>query len=125
MTDSERGQNPKHETEIPLRERPIEEVAGVLQDVLGQALVAYAIDERIPQRLGAFVNSEEMPTEEAEKVMRDLAEVLEVLRERDSDDVVRAVMIGMNPMLDEQAPIELIHNGESDRVVTARDLLTD
>ena|SRR5487761_1307629 len=123
MTDHETGPD---EEKIPLRNRPIQEVAGVLQETLGQRLVAFGIGERNPKRIGAFARAEDAPDEATEKVMRDMAEVTEVLTERDSPEVARAVMIGMNPSLNDQAPIEVIHNGESERVVAvARYLLPD
>lgn len=126
MTDPEREPDSNPEDKVPLRERPIHEVAGVLQEFLGQRLVAYGIGERNPQRVGSFARSEEVPEEEAEKVLRDLAEVTEVLTERNSPEIARAIMIGMNSNLDGQAPIEVMHDGESERVVaSARYLLAD
>jgi hypothetical protein len=111
---SKQSQNPE---ELPLRERPISEISGVLQGVLGQRLVAYAIAERDPKKIGALARAEVEPTEEVAATLRDLAEVTETGLEIDgSEEIVRATMIGMNPSLNDQAPIEMFHNGEGHRV---------
>lgn len=120
-----RGKGPD---ELPLRGRPVAEISGTLQDVLGQSLVAYAIRETDPATIGALARSEALPTEAGEVALRDLAEVTEALLETEdgSAEIVRAMMIGSNPNLQGQAVVELFHNGESARVVeVARQLGSD
>lgn len=117
MSDPERGEGFSPAEQVPLRQRPIHEIAGILQDVLGQHLVAYGIGEINPERIDLFARLEDSPEEEAEKVLRDMAEVTEVLTERDTPDVARAIMIGMNPCLNDRAPIDVMHDGESKLVV--------
>lgn len=111
--------NPERNNEVPLRERPIEEIAESLQKTLGQRLVAYGIREKDPTKIGSFARAEIIPEEDAEKTLRDLAEVTETLSEKGSPEMVRAVMIGANPLLEGQAPIELIHQGEPEPVIAA------
>lgn len=110
------GNNPEL---TPLRERPIPEIADTLQHVLGQQITAFAIRERDPRCIGGISRSELVLTEESEVTIRDLAEVTEVLLEANggSGEIVRSVMIGSNPSLNDRAPIELFHLGESSAVV--------
>jgi hypothetical protein len=108
------------EDKTPLRDRPLAEIASVLQDVLGQQLTAYAINETDSRQIGAFAREEDTPTKIAEAYMRDLAEVTEVLLEDEdgSQETVRALMVGMNPMLNDQAIVEVFHQGEPERVLS-------
>lgn len=113
--------------ELPLRARSVREISEALQGVLGQQITAFAISERDPRRIGAFARGEDSPSEETEAVLRDLAEVTEVgLRmEKDSQEIVRATMLGMNPVLDDQSVVELFHKGLSDTAVkNARAIFT-
>ncbi len=112
--------------ELPLKDRPVAEISEVLQTTLGQRLVAYALAEEDPQTIGRFARAEEEPSEETAATLRDLAEVVDTGLQIDgSEEVVRATMIGMNPSLNDQAPIELFHNGEGQRVVAVAQSVFD
>ena len=102
-----------------LRTRPIAEVAGVLQEVLGQRMTAFAIAEHNPRQIGAFAHAAAVPSDEQEVTLRDLAEVTErqLAINHGSSETVRAVMLGANPILDHRHPIELFHEGKSATVI--------
>jgi hypothetical protein len=57
------NQNLGSEERVPLRDRPLPEIAGTLQQILGQRLTAFAIAETDPRRIGAFVRGEADPSE--------------------------------------------------------------
>lgn len=106
--------------DLPLRERSIPEVSNVLQGALGQRLVAYAIGERNPKRIGQLARGEDAPSPVEEVTLRDLAEVTETLANKGcSDAMTRSLLLGMNPSFDDEAPIQLFHQGDSARVVAA------
>lgn len=110
---------PSPEDETPLRDRPVNEIAAVLQGALGQRIPAYAIHERDGRRIGGFARGEETPSEEAEGSLRDLAEVFDILTERQaSPEIMRAWMIGDNPLL-ENAPLQAFHEGDHQFVANA------
>ena len=90
---------------VPLRERSIPEIAIRLQEVLGQRLTAYALADKDPTIVGAFARDDIEPTAKEEATLRDLAEVTEFLlvEEECSPELVRAVMVGMNPNLNDSA----------------------
>lgn len=98
---------------LPLRDRGIPEISETLQEVLGQRLVAYAINETDPSNLDGYAKAEKIPTDEVEATLRDLAEVTEVgLKiEHGSTDMLRAGMIGKHPNLDDKSIIAMFHNG--------------
>lgn len=110
---------PNGDEKIPLREHPIEKVAGVLQDLLGRQLSAYAICEEDPRRIGVYARGEETPDEEVANSLRDLADVVDALADQRADsETMRAWMIGNNPLLD-TAPFEAFHNGAHQETVNA------
>ncbi|HET7060107.1 MAG TPA: hypothetical protein VFH99_02205 [Candidatus Saccharimonadales bacterium] len=114
---------PNDEDKPSLRERPIGEVASVLQEILGQRLSAYAIGEPDPRRIGVFARDHETPGEEAEESLRDLAEVVDALTDQEVDpETIRAWMIGDNPLLD-NAPIQAFHTGSHQEIVNAAECI--
>jgi hypothetical protein len=104
---------------VPLRDRPIPEIADRLQSVLGQRLVAYAIHERDPRRIGAFARGEDLPETDPEKTLRDLGQLTEEVLDTQgrSPELFRALMIGMNHHFEDTAPIQLFHDGKGERVL--------
>ena len=99
--------------------RPINQVAGELQEVLGQRLVAYAAGVRSPKLVGRWATGEHEPREDAMKRLRELYEAVLTLREHYGAETIRAFMVGANPNLEDCAPIDVVRDGRGIDVVRA------
>lgn len=88
---------------------PIANIAEMLQEALGQRLAAYAVGLRDPKAVGRYAREEQEPRQETEGRLRDLYRVTRILLARETSRTVRAWMIGANPLLDDRAPVELLH----------------
>lgn len=88
---------------------PITSVLDQLKSSLGEKLMEFVLGEDLGQN---------------EERARGVFEVLLLLTAHDDDAVARAWLIGMNPMLDEMAPAELLARGEVETVrIAARSFL--
>jgi uncharacterized protein (DUF2384 family) len=100
--------------------QPMPEVAGELQELLGQKLVAYAAGVRSPKLVGRWAAGEHDPRSESEKRLRDLYRVWLTLKEEyDSPSTLRAFLMGANPNLQDRAPIDVIREGDGIEAVHA------
>lgn len=93
-------------------------IAQSLQETLGQRLTAYAIGIRDPKAIGKYAQGRH-PRTDTEARLRNLFQVVRLLLDRESAATVRAWMIGANPQLDDEAPIELLHQGRPQAVLRA------
>lgn len=104
----------------PLRERPIPELTTELTKIYGQTVLSFAIQDELKlDELDRFVSGDQTPSEEQEVKMRDMAEIAEILEKCRMGSVIQQLMFGQNRSFDGEAPIMLIRNGESERVVKA------
>lgn len=94
-------------------------VAGYLQEVLGQKLVAYMTAVRDAKGVGQWARGVQVPRLEAEKRLRGIYQVLHLLLTVDSPHIARAWFIGMNPQLDDEAPADAIRDGRLKEVLVA------
>ncbi len=88
---------------------PIAAVSQKLQETLGQRLTAFAVGARDPKAIGKYAAQRQKPREEMAMRLRDLYVVTQILLARETAETVRAWMIGSNPLLEDRAPIELLH----------------
>ncbi len=89
---------------------PVAKVAEKLQNVLGQQLTAFAIGVRDPRTIGKYARgATRKPSAPTERRLRELYEIVQVLLMRETAETVRAWLIGSHPLLDDKAPIELLH----------------
>lgn len=88
---------------------PIASVAQKLQETLGQRLTAFAVGARDPKAIGKYASGRQKPRDETALRLRDLYVVVQILLARETAETVRAWMIGSNPLLEDRAPIELLH----------------
>ena len=79
-----------------------------LQDVLGQRLVALIAGVRDAKAVGKWARGERSPHPEAERRLRLAFQVVELLMHAESAETVRAWWIGMNPDLEDQAPVMVL-----------------
>lgn len=110
------------EPAVPLRDRPVDEIARALSQTLPPETIAYAIGYERADR----ADMQQIPQgkvkhgEEVEMRLRDLAEVTEILTDRGIDKItINGLMFGMNTRLEERAPAALIREGQSERVIEA------
>lgn len=95
------------------------ENAAVAVSCLGRRLVAFAIGTRSPAAVERIATGEQGATAIQTGRLEQLAEWVTILRELESDRTIVALSMGMWPTLDDQAPIELFHNGEGSRALIA------
>ncbi len=94
-------------------------IAQALQETLGQKLTAYAISIKDPKAIGRYARQTQGIRDETERRLRDLYQIVTLLLEEEVPTTVRAWMIGMNPQLDETAPVDLLHEGKQAAVLNA------
>jgi hypothetical protein len=87
----------------------IASIAGRLQGMLGQQITAYAVGIKDPRSIGRYARSEQEPRPEAQQRLRNLYEITQVLLARETPETVRAWLLGSHPLLEDQAPVELLH----------------
>src|SRR5688572_20951368 len=79
-----------------------------LQDVLGQHLVALVAGVSDVKAVGKWARGERAPHPPAERRMRNAFQTVQLLLQQESGETVRAWFTGMNPDLDDQAPVLVI-----------------
>lgn len=85
-------------------------VAEKLQDILGQQLTAYAVGLKDPRAIGKYARGDvKKPRGDVDVRLRHLYVITQILTTRDTAETVRAWMIGANPLLEDRAPVELLH----------------
>jgi len=87
----------------------IASIAERLQDMLGQRLSAYAVGVKDPRTIGRYARREQDPREDTAQRLRNLFEITQVLLARETPETVRAWLLGAHPLLEDRAPIELLH----------------
>jgi hypothetical protein len=78
----------------------IDEVAGFLQETLGQNLVAYLAKAADPKLVGRWSRGINKPRRATEERLRAAYNVFHLLQAEESPHVVRAWFVGLNPQLE-------------------------
>lgn len=78
-----------------------------LQKHLGQALLAVIVDSS-PRTIARWISGDTTPSASTERLLRDVAQIFDVITTVDTPQVARAWFMGMNPQLEDQAPAELL-----------------
>ena len=97
----------------------ITDIAGYLQETLGQKLVAYMTGIADPKGVGRWAQGSQSPREDAERRLRAAFQIFHLLITVESVHVVRAWFIGMNPQLDDDSPAEAIREGRLKEALAA------
>lgn len=105
MTVRERAHRESLRADIP-------SIAERLQDMLGQRLTAYAVRVSDPRSIGRYARGEQTPVQETQTRLRHLFEITQVLLTRETPETVRAWLVGSHPLLEDRAPIELLHEDD-------------
>jgi hypothetical protein len=96
------------------------DLAAELQSALGQKLAAFMLNVR-PQTFGDWATGDREPRGKNQEALRHLAHVYKLLAQVDDKHTIRAWFVGMNPMLNDDAPAELASQGKyRDLLIVAR-----
>lgn len=90
-----------------------------LQEILGQKVVAFALGDRHPKSIGRYARGEREPEPAALRGLVDLYTVVEILLGGMRRETIRSWMLGTNPRLKGQAPVEAFHEGRAYDVMRA------
>jgi len=82
-------------------------VTKMLQSHLGQALLAVIVNSQ-PRTIARWISGQSTPSAATEKLLRDVAQVFDVITTVDTPQVARAWFMGMNPQLDDNSPAEVL-----------------
>jgi hypothetical protein len=97
----------------------ISDIAGYLQETLGQKLTALIAGVADPKRVGQWAQGKQVPRDEAQKRLRAAFQIFHLLLAEESAHVVRAWFIGMNPQLGDDSPAEALHEGRLKEALAA------
>lgn len=103
----------------------IADIAGFLQETLGQALVAYMAGVSNGRTVGEWARGSRVPRPEADRRLRAAFQIFHTLQRDDDPFTIRAWFVGLNPQLDDVSPAEAISEDRlKDAMVAARAFLT-
>ena len=97
----------------------IDDILRTLVQVLGKKVVAAIVnrDLRTIQRWqsgkGSAIGADE------QRILRDVFQIYTIIAAVDGDHTVRAWFLGMNPVLDDRSPVEVIVDGRARAAVAA------
>ncbi|MET7290257.1 XRE family transcriptional regulator [Streptomyces sp. NPDC005573] len=97
----------------------IADIARFLQDNLGQRLTARITNLSDHRQVGKWASGENTPRPEAEQRLRAALQVFQLIQDAESLYTARAWLIGMNPQLDDEAPLSVIAEGRHRDVMAA------
>ncbi len=100
-------------------EHSIADIAGVLQEHLGQRLTAHIAGQADPKAIGQIALGKRTPREDSERRLRAAYQILTLLLDEESAHTARAWFIGMNPQLDDEAPADVLREGRLRDVLAA------
>lgn len=89
------------------------EMASTLVDVLGRSITAYMVHVRNVKTITRWANGDVSQIRDRYSEERLLAayQVVAFLLEHEHPDTIRALMLGMNPVLDDDSPAHAIREG--------------
>ena len=100
--------------------QPTPQVAGELQQLLGQKLVAFMVRVDDPKTIGRWASEKHLPRDiDVERRLRDTYQVFRLLLTKESPYTVRAWFVGLNPQLNDESPATAIREGRSRAVFVA------
>ncbi|MFA5775408.1 MAG: hypothetical protein WC864_08530 [Ilumatobacteraceae bacterium] len=93
-------------------------IVGFLVELLGSRLTAHLTDVDV-STVSRWKAGNSKPHTDAEQRLRGAHQVAKMLLTVDGPDTVRAWFIGMNPQLDDDAPLSVIAAGDTKAVLAA------
>lgn len=98
---------------------PSSDVAGFLQETLGQKLVAHMVGVSNPKTVGKWASGESEPRDNHESTLRHVHQISRLLMTEESGHTVRAWFMGLNPQLDDVSPAVALSEGRDRDVLVA------
>lgn len=95
------------------------DVAGFLQDALGQRLVAFLAGVSDHKAVGRWAKGTRRPQPDTEARLRAAYQVFVLVQREDSPHTVRAWFTGLNPRLGDVSPADAIREGRAREVLSA------
>jgi uncharacterized protein (DUF2384 family) len=88
---------------------PVAEIAGYLQDALGQRIAAHLIGSRDPKQIGRYRKVDgPTPNRTTDLRLREGYKIVRMIVESFDDKTARAWLFGTNTRLDDAAPIDVL-----------------
>ena len=91
-----------------------------LTEVVGAPLVAVMAQALSVRDVEHWVHGDTTPDAAAERRLRDAYHVVQALAEVEAPDVIRGWLIGMNPVLEDQAPALVLADNPTEVLLAAR-----
>jgi uncharacterized protein (DUF2384 family) len=93
--------------------RPMAEVAGWLQEQLGQRMVAHLAGLEHVKQIGRYARDDATPRDEVERRLREGYKVVRMIAGAYDATTAKAWLFGTNSRLDDQAPIDMLRRARS------------
>ena len=88
---------------------PISEIAGYLQDALGQRIAAHLAGSRDAKQIGRYRKADgPIPNPTTDRRLREGYKVVRMIVESFDDKTARAWLFGTNTRLDDEAPVDVV-----------------
>ncbi|MGW3385247.1 XRE family transcriptional regulator [Streptomyces albogriseolus] len=100
-------------------EQPIAEIARFLQDTFSQRVAAHIAGVEDPKQVGRWARSQNTPRFDSECRLRTAYQVFIYISNCENRHIARAWMMGMNPQLEDDSPIQAIADGHFKDVMAA------
>ncbi|MET7520719.1 XRE family transcriptional regulator [Streptomyces sp. NPDC005480] len=94
-------------------------MARLLQDTFSQRVAAHIAGVDDPKQVGRWARQQNTPRIDSESRMRAACQVFTFIANCENRHIARAWMLGMNPQLDDNSPIEAIAEGNFKEVMAA------
>jgi hypothetical protein len=106
--------------DLPLDQarKGISDLATELQGRLTQRLLAYMIGISDGRDIGRYVRGEREPHASTAQRLRNVYYLVSLLKSSEEDTTIQAWLTGLNPMLEDRSPAELLHE-DHERHLTA------
>ncbi|MEU3226212.1 XRE family transcriptional regulator [Streptomyces sp. NPDC006976] len=96
-----------------------DQMAQLLQDTFSQRVAALIAGIEDPKQVGRWARSQNTPRIDSENRMRAACQVFAFISDCENQHIARAWMLGMNPQLDDDSPIEAIAEGRFKEAMAA------
>ncbi|GGS08645.1 MULTISPECIES: XRE family transcriptional regulator [Streptomyces] len=100
-------------------ERTIADIARFLQDNFSQRVTAHVAGIEDAKQVGKWCRGINAPRYEAEVRLRTAYQIFKLIENGENPHTARAWMIGMNPQLEDESPLQAIADGQFKDVMAA------
>ncbi|HET9379426.1 MAG TPA: XRE family transcriptional regulator [Streptomyces sp.] len=100
-------------------EQPVAEIARFLQEMFSQRVTAHIAKVEDSKQVGRWARAQNAPRFDSECRLRTAYQVFTYIATCENDHIARAWMMGMNPQLDDDSPIQAIADERFKEVMAA------